>query len=120
MYETGSSVVNHAAYQMILGAYTTSTLHFAAGQQIPANTPIAIKTADNLAYKHNPGAADGTQNAVAINVHDIDTTGGADYQPVYDGGHFNADEIKWHASLDNLDKRKAAFAGKGFNIALPV
>lgn len=114
-----SSVSTHTKILMALGAYTTGKLNFAAGQQIDANTPIAIKTADNLAYAHDPAAADGTQNAVAINVHAIDTTAGAALQPVYDGGHFNAEAINWHANLDSLDKQKAAFAGKGFNIDTP-
>jgi len=116
----GSSVVNHTLSQLCLGTYTTGTLHFAAGQTISAHTPIAIKTADKLAYKHDPAAADGTQNAIGINVHDVDTTDGSAYQPIYDGGKFNAEAINWHVSLDTLDKQKAAFVGKGINISLPV
>jgi hypothetical protein len=114
-----SSVVEHTTKQVILGHYTTGKLNFAVGQIIPANTPVAIKTADSLAYPHDPAAADGTQKAVAINVHDIDTTIAAAVNPVYLSGYLNANEIQWDVTIDSIDKQRATFAGTGFNIDQP-
>lgn len=68
-------------------------------------------TASGKFAKHNPGASDGSQNAIAILGYDVATPTVGKKEAIYVGGVFNMDALTWHASTDTDLERAAAFDG---------
>lgn len=67
-------------------------------------------TASGLLTKHNPGAADGSQVAVAILAQNADATAGNLTVQTYVRGEFNMDALTYHANT-NTDALKLAVFG---------
>ena len=64
-------------------------------------------TASGKFAKHNPGASDGSQNAIAILGYDVATPTVGKKEAIYVGGVFNIDELTFNAAT-NTDALKAA------------
>lgn len=77
--------------------------------------------ADNGHLKaHDPEATDGTQTAVGILVHAVDTTSAAQEAPIYIGGTFNPDLLVWHDTLQTDSQRAAVFDRTPINLRTPT
>ena len=68
-------------------------------------------TASGKFAKHNPGASDGSQNAIAILGYDVATPTVGKKEAIYVGGVFNMDALTWHADTDTDALKAAAFDG---------
>lgn len=88
------------------GVITTSET-VAGGLVIAKHTPLGRVAASGELIESLPGAADGSQNPVAIAVHDINTGLGAARHPVYSGGGFDIDKIVWDAAWTDAQKAGA-------------
>ena len=56
-------------------------------------------------------AATDSNQAFAVAAQPIDTTTPGVFVPIFISGGFNHEALVWHATLDTLAKRQAAFAG---------
>lgn len=71
---------------------------------------LGLVTASGKFAKHNPGAADGSQTAVAIAAFPADATSADAALAVYVAGEFAMDLLVWHATTDTEAERLAAFS----------
>ena len=86
------------------GALVTGTAY--VGGQV-----LGRVAASGLFAKHNPGASDGSENAIAILAYDVATPTLNKKEAIYVGGVFNMDALAWHADTDTDLERAAAFDG---------
>ena len=66
-------------------------------------------TASGKMTKHNPGASDGSQIAVAVAAYAVDATGGDVTANVYSAGAFDINALVYHSTTDTEAERLAVF-----------
>lgn len=94
------------------GNVRTDNGTFLTGQTLAQNQVIARVTASGKLVAHNPGASDGSQNAMGITCDVVNTTAGDSSHSFYWSGDFNIDALVWHASLTTTAAKQAAFVDK--------
>lgn len=106
-WETGSDPVH------------TTTVTIAAGQNLPAKTPLGQVKATGEFKAVDLAANDGSQVATRMTAFAVDTTAGAKQAAVYKSGSFNPELVNWHASFDTAAKKATAFVGTPISLQLP-
>lgn len=79
-------------------------------------TVLGRITASGKLIKSVRTAVDGSQNAVAILVEDVDTTAADVTAPVYVAGEFLMEALVWDASWDTEARKLSAFGDRGIVI----
>lgn len=97
---------------------TTSAL-VAAGENLPAYTPIGMVSASGKFKKFAPAASDGTETAVYITAFAVDATGADTPVQVYKAGTFNPDVLAWPDGATDVQKR-TAFVGTPISLQTPA
>lgn len=100
------------------GNVRTDNDTFLTGQTLAQNQVIARLSANGKLVAHNPGASDGSQNAVGITCDVVNTTAGDASHSFYYSGDFNIDALVWHASLTTTAAKKAVFVDKPIKVGL--
>ncbi len=85
----------------------TTSEAVAGTQTIARHAPLGRVTATGELIESLPAANDGSQNPVAIAVHDIGTPFGTAHHPVYVGGGFDIEKIAWNAAWTDAQKAGA-------------
>lgn len=98
---------SYAPVQLFAGSADVVTDTFPVGADLAQYQVFAVNAAGG-AVPHDPTASDGTEKAVGITLYAV-TLANAGNVTGYIGGDFNHEVLVWHASLDTLAKRKAAF-----------
>lgn len=98
---------SYAPVQLFAGSADVVTDTFPVGGDLAQYQVFAVNAA-GAAVPHVPTASDGTENAVGITLYAVTLSAGG-HVSGYIGGDFNHEVLVWHASLDTLAKRKAAF-----------
>lgn len=92
----------------------------ANGQNLAARTVVAFNTAGAL-VTHDPTQTDSRAKAIGVLQFAVNASGGeVASAPFWIGGCFNHSLLVWHANLDTLAKRRAAFAGTNISVAAPL
>ncbi|AEY69573.1 decorator protein [Burkholderia phage vB_BceS_AH2] len=113
---------NDLAGNGTLGSYTPFQLWAGEKEIVTDHDPVAPNTtiakyqvlAKNAAGQlvpHDPTASDETAKAVGVATQPIKTGAAAASIGYYVSAFLNHEALVWHASLDTLAKRKAAFVG---------
>lgn len=87
------------------------------GQNLVRGTVVGRIAASGNITQCDNGAADGSEVAIGITVHDVDATAAAKNCPIYKGGNFRSSEMTWHASFDTEAEKLAAFDGTAIVIS---
>lgn len=93
--------------ELFAGSADVVTDTFPVGADLETYQVFAVNAA-GAAVPHDPTASDGTEKAVGITCFAVTLSAGG-HVSGYIGGDFNHEALKWHASLDTLAERKAAF-----------
>lgn len=101
------------------GDVQTTPETIASGQTIAQYAPLGRVTASGELIESLPGAVDGSQDAIAIAAHAIDTTAAAAKNPVYKGGKFNADLVVWDGTW-TVAQKAGAFDGTPITLQKPA
>lgn len=94
----------------------TVTVTIGAAVDVPAYTPMALDSTDNLHYPYNPAGSNGRNKALYLSAIPIKTTDSAAKHALIRKGGFNADAINWPESINTLAKKQAVFAGTPISI----
>ena len=97
----------YSPVHLFAGSADIVTDNFQVGANLAQYQVFAVNAAGK-AVPHDPTAADGTEKAVGITLYAVTQSAGGNVAG-YIGGDFNHEVLVWHASLDTLAKRKAAF-----------
>ena len=97
----------YSPVHLFAGSADIVTDNFPVGANLAQYQVFAVNAAGE-AVPHDPTASDGTEKAVGITLYAV-TLANAGNVTGYIGGDFNHEVLVWHASLDTLAKRKAAF-----------
>ena len=96
------------------GPGNTTQMQAADGQAIEQFAVLAVSGGKVVPY--DPTATTPAQQAFGVAMQPVDAaTPGAMLPIMYSGG-FNHEALKWHASLDTLQERQAAFAGTPISV----
>ena len=98
---------SYAPVQLFAGSADVVTDTFPVGGDLAQYQVFAVNSAGK-AVPHDPTKSDGTEKAVGITLYAVTQSAGGNVAG-YIGGDFNHEVLVWHASLDTLAKRKAAF-----------
>ena len=97
----------YSPVHLFAGSADIVTDNFPVGANLAQYQVFAVNAA-GAAVPHDPTASDGTEKAVGITLYAVTQSAGGNVAG-YIGGDFNHEVLVWHASLDTLAKRKAAF-----------
>ena len=97
----------YSPVHLFAGSADIVTDNFPVGASLAQYQVFAVNAA-GAAVPHDPTASDGTEKAVGITLYAVTLSAGGNVAG-YIGGDFNHEVLVWHASLDTLAKRKAAF-----------
>ena len=97
----------YSPVHLFAGSADIVTDNFPVGANLAQYQVFAVNAA-GAAVPHDPTASDGTEKAVGITLYAVTLSAGGNVAG-YIGGDFNHEVLVWHASLDTLAKRKAAF-----------
>ena len=97
----------YSPVHLFAGSADIVTDNFPVGASLAQYQVFAVNAA-GAAVPHDPTASDGTEKAVGITLYAVTQSAGGNVAG-YIGGDFNHEVLVWHASLDTLAKRKAAF-----------
>lgn len=95
---------------VIGGAIHTGVGTLITGAALPRGSVLGRIAASSKLTLSEADATDGSEKAIAVLVHDTDTTGGDKGCQFYDGGDMDLDELNWHASYTDILK-SGAFDG---------
>ncbi len=99
--------------------YFTTLGTIAAGQNLPARTPLGQVTATGALVKWAPAANDGSQKAVYITAYAVDASAAAKKAQVIKSGSFHPDLVAWPAGTTDAQKL-CAFVGTPISLQPPV
>ncbi|MCV6589449.1 MAG: head decoration protein [Marinobacterium sp.] len=114
------SVESYTPKTLVTGSdptHTTATL-IASGHQLPAMTPLALKTASGEFEPWNPAASDGTQHATRLTAAAVDTGAAPAEVQAWKTGTWNPHLVNWPAGTTDIQKA-AAFVGTPISLQLP-
>jgi len=90
----------------------------ASGHNLQERTPMGQNATTAEFHPWDPTANDGTEKAVYLTGHDVDTTGGAKTAGLTKTGTFNPDLVNWPAGVTEAQKA-TAFVGTGISLQKP-
>lgn len=112
-----STTVAEAIDNLIAGGdVRTDNATLSSGQNVSRGTVLGRVTASGEIIVCDLAAADGSEQAIGIAVHDVDATAAAKSCPFYMSGSFRDSEMVWHASFTSAAKKNIAFDGSAITI----
>lgn len=101
---------------IVAGDVRTASAVLSAGVAV-RGTPLARITATGAVVLWDPAGADGSENAIGIAVHPVDSADAPANCPYYYSGGFNTNTIAWPAAT--AAEKAGAFDGTAISVSNP-